>query len=213
MSFPNGFKVPNEEDKVYKLKKALYGLKQASRDWYDRVDAYLSRLGFEKTVSEPTLYVKKSENETLLIVSLYVDDLLLQNCQHTSGSRRKTIAVMKGLIRRSIGACDWAGSIDDMKNTSGYFFTLSSGVFCWISKKQQTVAQSIAEAEYIATTIAVNQAIRLRKLLCDLNEEQIKATEIRIDNQSIVAIAKNHVFHGKTKHFKINFIFFERLNN
>ncbi|XP_052479085.1 uncharacterized mitochondrial protein AtMg00810-like [Gossypium raimondii] len=37
----------------------------------------MSRLGFEKSVSEPTLYVKKSESETLLIVSLYVDDLLV----------------------------------------------------------------------------------------------------------------------------------------
>lgn len=26
---------------------------------------------------------------------------------------------------------DWAGSIDDMKSTSGYFFTLGSEVFCW----------------------------------------------------------------------------------
>ncbi|KAG8499226.1 hypothetical protein CXB51_005742 [Gossypium anomalum] len=71
------FKVHGEEDKVYKLKKALYGLKQAPRAWYDRVDTHLSKLGFEKSVSEPTLYVKKSEHENLLIVSLYVDDLLV----------------------------------------------------------------------------------------------------------------------------------------
>ncbi|KAK5785927.1 secreted RxLR effector protein 161-like [Gossypium arboreum] len=32
------------------------------------------------------------------------------------------------LIRYS--NCDWAGSMDDMKSTSGYFFTLGSGVFC-----------------------------------------------------------------------------------
>ncbi|KAK5776596.1 hypothetical protein PVK06_044556 [Gossypium arboreum] len=102
---------------------------------------------------------------------------------------------------------DWAGSIDDMKSTFGYFFTLSSRVFCWSSKKQQTVALSTAEAEYIAAAAAVNQAIWLRKLLCDLNEEQIESNEIRIDNQSAVAIAKNPVFHGKTKHFKIKFHF------
>ncbi|KAG8496328.1 hypothetical protein CXB51_009093 [Gossypium anomalum] len=86
---------------------------------------------------------------------------------------------------------DWARSIDDMKSTSGYFFTLGSRVFCWSSKKQQTIAQSTAKAEYIAAAAAVNQAIWLRKLLCDLNEEQIQATEIRVDNQSTVAIAKN----------------------
>lgn len=40
-----------------------------------------------------------------------------------------------------------------------------------------------------------------------MNEEQAQATEIKVDNQSAVAIAKNPVFHGKTKHFKIKFHF------
>ncbi|KAK5802814.1 hypothetical protein PVK06_030438 [Gossypium arboreum] len=74
---PANRKVTGEEHKLYKLKKALYGLKQALMAWYDRIDAYLSRLGFEKSISEPTLYVKKAEKETLLLVSLYVDDLLV----------------------------------------------------------------------------------------------------------------------------------------
>ncbi|KAG8481821.1 hypothetical protein CXB51_027173 [Gossypium anomalum] len=74
---PEGFQIQGHEDKVYRLKKAMYGLKQAPRAWYDRIDSYLSRLGFEKSLSEPTLFVKKSKEETLLIVSIYVDDLLV----------------------------------------------------------------------------------------------------------------------------------------
>ncbi|CAL9016013.1 unnamed protein product [Prunus brigantina] len=35
---------------------------------------------------------------------------------------------------------DWAGSVDDMKSTSGYAFTIGSGIFSWSSKKQETVA-------------------------------------------------------------------------
>ncbi|KAG8502260.1 hypothetical protein CXB51_002212 [Gossypium anomalum] len=66
-----------EEDKVYKLKKALYGLKQALRAWYSRIDGYLASLGFERSISEPTLYVKRQGSKTQLIVSLYVDDLLV----------------------------------------------------------------------------------------------------------------------------------------
>ncbi|XP_052878573.1 uncharacterized mitochondrial protein AtMg00810-like [Gossypium arboreum] len=46
---------------VYRLKKAFY----------------LVSLGFNKSVSEPTLYVKKNQAEIQLIVSLYVDDLLV----------------------------------------------------------------------------------------------------------------------------------------
>ena len=56
---------------------------------------------------------------------------------------------------------DWAGSLDDMRNTSGYCFNLGTGVFSWCSKKQEIVAQSTAEAEFIAATVAVNQALWL----------------------------------------------------
>ena len=58
---------------------------------------------------------------------------------------------------------DWAGSSDDAKSTSGYMFSLGSGVFSWNSKKQDVVAQSSAEAEYISAAAAANQAIWLRK--------------------------------------------------
>ncbi|KAF2324251.1 hypothetical protein GH714_011145 [Hevea brasiliensis] len=44
---------------------------------------------------------------------------------------------------------DWAGNAEEMKSTSGYLFFLGSSPFSWISKKQEVVAQSTVEAEYI----------------------------------------------------------------
>ena len=75
-----GFQVSGCEDKVYKLRKALYGLKQAPRAWYSRIDAYLLQQGFKRSESEATLYVLKVQEEVQLIVSLYVDDLLVIGC-------------------------------------------------------------------------------------------------------------------------------------
>ena len=92
---------------------------------------------------------------------------------------------------------DWGGSIDDMRSTSNYCFTFSSGFFSWCSKKQEIIAQSIAEAEFIVVTIPVNQAIWLRKILNDLNMEQKENPKILIDNQDAIAISHNPVFHGK----------------
>ena len=51
------------------LKKALYGLKQASKAWYSKMDGRLLSLGFEKSLSESTLYVKKLDSD-LVIVSI-----------------------------------------------------------------------------------------------------------------------------------------------
>ncbi|KAH9715909.1 hypothetical protein KPL71_021251 [Citrus sinensis] len=64
------------EEKVYRPKKALYSLKQAPRSWYSRIDTHLVNLGFEKSLSESTLYIKKAGNE-IVVVSLYIDDLLV----------------------------------------------------------------------------------------------------------------------------------------
>jgi len=99
---------------------------------------------------------------------------------------------------------DWVRSQDDMKSTS-YCFTLGSGVICWCTKKQGFVALSIAEAEYVAAFSVVNQALWWRKILIDLGFHPSKATEVLCDNKFVVAMVKNPMFHGKTKHIKIKY--------
>lgn len=94
-----------------------------------------------------------------------------------------------------------------MKSTSGYCFSLGSGIFSWSSKKQEIVAQSTAEAGFIAATSTVNQVLWLRKIMCDLHMEQKESIEIFVDNQVVIAISNNPVFHRKTKHFNIKFYF------
>jgi hypothetical protein len=73
---PLGYEIDGQEGKFYRLKKALYGLKQAPRVWYNRIDEYLNGEGFNRNLSEPTLYTKENKEGKLLIVCLYVDDLI-----------------------------------------------------------------------------------------------------------------------------------------
>ena len=94
-----------------------------------------------------------------------------------------------------------------MRSTSGYLFSFGSGIFSWYSKKQEVIAQSTAEAEYVAATAAVNQALWIRKLMTNLHMEQQDSTQIFVDNQAAISISNNPVFHGKTKHFKIKLYF------
>jgi hypothetical protein len=42
MEQPNGFAVPREDNKVYRLIKSLYGLKQASKQWHEKFDTTLT---------------------------------------------------------------------------------------------------------------------------------------------------------------------------
>jgi hypothetical protein len=96
VEYPAAFVIQGKEDKVYLLKKALYGLKQAPRAWYGRIDVYLISSGFQKILSEATLYVKKINND-VLIISLYVDDLLVigSNTQQVEKFKKKMMQVFE----------------------------------------------------------------------------------------------------------------------
>lgn len=54
----DGFVVHGKESHVCRLKKDLYGLKQAPRAWYGRIDGFLMKLGFTKSVADSNLYYK-----------------------------------------------------------------------------------------------------------------------------------------------------------
>ncbi|CAL8081689.1 unnamed protein product [Prunus armeniaca] len=68
--------VEKGEDNVYRLRKALYGLKQAPRAWNNKIDHYFMQTGFTRSLSEPSLYLKKEGTHDFLILCLYVDDLI-----------------------------------------------------------------------------------------------------------------------------------------
>ena len=80
-----------------------------------------------------------------------------------------------------------------------------TGIITWFSKKQTVVAQSTAEAEYVALAKCGNQAVWLRKVMADLMVAQTRPTTIFCDNEAAIAIVKNPVLHDRTKHFKIKF--------
>ncbi|WMV57834.1 hypothetical protein MTR67_051219 [Solanum verrucosum] len=105
---------------------------------------------------------------------------------------------------------EWAGNSYDVRSTSGYNFGFGSGIFSWCSKKQDIVAQSRAEVEYIVVASTMNQALLIQKLL-DLYMVQKKSTESSVDDQATISIANNHVSHGNTKYFKIKFYFLREM--
>ena len=62
---------------------------------------------------------------------------------------------------------NWAGCIDDRKSTSGGCFYLGNNLVSWMSKKQNSISLSTAEAEYIAAASGCAQLLWMKKLLHD----------------------------------------------
>jgi hypothetical protein len=102
---------------------------------------------------------------------------------------------------------DHAGDIDTSKSTSGTLFFLGKCPISWQSVKQQVVALSSCEAEYIAATTAATQALWLARLLGDLLGRDAEAVELRVDSKSALALAKNPVFHERSKHIRVRYHF------
>jgi hypothetical protein len=125
--------------------------------------------------------------------------------RYIQGTTCYGIRYCRNSMVKLLGFCDsdWGGCVDDMKSTSGYAFSLGSGVFSWSSKKQQSVAQSSAEAEYVSAALATSQAIWLRRILEDIGEKQEDAVHLHCDNKSAIAMAKNPVYHSRTRHIAI----------
>ena len=82
---------------------------------------------------------------------------------------------------------------------------MSGGAISWLSKKQPSVALSTTEAEYIALSVATQEAVWLRRMLDDLQAKPKDPTVLMEDNSGAIAIAKNPVSHARTKHIDIRY--------
>jgi hypothetical protein len=73
MEMPQGYEQPGM---VCKLKKSLYGLKQAPRNWDRMVHTFITGdMAFKATVSDPSLYFKRSRSGRLMMIYRFVDDM------------------------------------------------------------------------------------------------------------------------------------------
>ncbi|KAE8694724.1 hypothetical protein F3Y22_tig00110777pilonHSYRG00394 [Hibiscus syriacus] len=99
---------------------------------------------------------------------------------------------------------DYEGDLDNRRPTTGYVFTLGGGPICWKSTIQSVVALSKTEAEYMAAAEAAKEALWLTGLVKELGVQQ-GGVQLFCDNQSTIHLAKNQVYHARTKHIDVHF--------
>ena len=105
------------------------------------------------------------------------------------------------------GYCDadYAGDHDDRKSRTGYLFILANAAVAWCSKRQGCTADSTTEAEFVAMSESVKEAIWLRRLLQSLGFPTTVPTPIFSDNQGAIQLVKNPKFHKRTKHIETKY--------
>ncbi len=97
---------------------------------------------------------------------------------------------------------DYAACKVDRKSTSGSCQMLGRSLVSWSSKKQNSVAHSTTEAEYVSAGSCCAQLLWMKQTLLDYGISFTK-TPILCDNDSAIKIANNPVQHSGTKHIDI----------
>ncbi|KAJ0865267.1 putative RNA-directed DNA polymerase [Helianthus annuus] len=161
-------------------------------DGGEQVDAYIYR-----SLIGGLIYVTHTRPDIVFAVGIVSRFMQKPSTFHFSAAKRVL--------------SDWAGSSEDMRSLSTYAFSTGTGAISWMSKKQDVVALSTTEAEYIAAAAGACQAVWLRKMLKELKHEQMEATPICCDNRSAIFLTKNQAFHSRTKHINIKYHYIRSL--
>lgn len=328
---------PHYEDgsvQVCKLNKSIYGLKQASRAWNKKLDSYLFEIGFKKSELDPCVYYAHCDNNNILFLTVFVDDILLfynnenlaskikkkiiekfemkdlkkakfyighritvnnegiqidqnkyienilkrfgmENCnpvgtpmesnlkfsdtsekieeklyqeligcllyisqgtrpdisyavnnlsqynknptkehynaakrilRYLQGTKDLRLHFKSDIEKKITGYCDsdWASCKENRRSCTGYTFIFQGAAISWNSKRQQTVALSTTEAEYMALSTATQEALWLKQLHHEL-WPSTEATPITLycDNQSAIKLTGNSAYHARSKHIDV----------
>jgi hypothetical protein len=97
---------------------------------------------------------------------------------------------------------DYAGDINTRRSTTGYVFILNGGAISWNSKLQPTVAASTVEAEYMAASSAVKEALWIRRLLMEM-DIPIDVPVIKCDSQGAIKLLKHPIASQRSKHIDV----------
>jgi hypothetical protein len=101
---------------------------------------------------------------------------------------------------------DYVGCKIDRKSVSGTCQFLGRSLVSWASKKQNSVALSTDEAEYIATGLCCAQLLWMRQTLRYYGYKLSKVP-LLCDNESVIRMVDNLVEHSCTKHIDIRYHF------
>lgn len=143
-------------------------------------------------------------------------------CQYSSAPRKphlyaahKVLHYLKGTIGQGLffpadddyqltAFCDadWSNCPDTRRSVTGSCIFIGHSLIAWKSKKQDVVSHSSAEAEYRAMSATSKDILWLSRMMADLGCPSPSTPVLFCDSTAALHIAKNSVFHERTKHIE-----------
>lgn len=129
----------------------------------------------------------------------------------TSDGRSLMLPPPYGLI--GYADSNFAGDPEDRKSVMGNYFFLNGAVVLWSSKKQQTVSNSITEAEYIALGHIAREAVWIRRFINEMTLDIVLAITLNGNNEMSITLTKNAESQHQTKHIDVQHYYIRELIN
>ncbi|KAH9762149.1 retrovirus-related pol polyprotein from transposon RE2 [Citrus sinensis] len=230
MTQPEGF--ITKDGYVCKLSKALYGLKQAPKAWYDKLKGCLTSWNFFNSKADTSLFIrhdtggsdtplstgqklenvakgclrKEFEDPTLYRSIVGGLQYLILTRPDIAYSVHKLGQYLSAPTLQHWFSCKKIGLVIQMieKSIGAYCIYLGNNLISWSSKKQAIVVKSSTESEYRALSSASSETSWLESLFSELNIVKLPTPVLWCDNQSAGELAKNHVFHSRSKHIELD---------
>ncbi|XP_050909768.1 secreted RxLR effector protein 161-like [Lathyrus oleraceus] len=90
----------------------------------------------------------------------------------------------------------FSGDQDEKKSTTGYIFMIEGASISWSSRKQNIVALSSCEVEYVAASYASCQTTWIEILLEALKIMEPRKMKLFVDNKSVIDLGNHPICHG-----------------
>lgn len=139
---------------------------------------------------------------------------LIHLCRYITGTKTKGIVFKRsesGLHPKTYCDANHAACTDTRRSVTGVLTMLAGGPVFWMSKRQDVVALSTTEAEYIAYGKGAQQAKWVHNFMAEIGYPTPLPSQLFADNKSAIAISENPKFHQRVKHIDIRFHFLRDL--
>ncbi|GJX41218.1 ribonuclease H-like domain-containing protein [Tanacetum coccineum] len=110
-------------DYVCLLQHSLYGLKQAPRAWFQRFASFITRVGFQHSKTDASLFVYRQGSDIAYLL-LYVDDIVLTASSATLLQRIITL-LHSEFAMTDLGSLNYFLGISAQRSPSGLFLSQS----------------------------------------------------------------------------------------